>query len=336
MLKPLLAITLGDINGVGPEILAKALAHPEVWAQCRPLVIGSAKAYEQARALVGRGPSAQTVETPDEADAIIAAGAVPFLEGEVQAPAVQFGALDPAAAKCALAWLDLAVELAMRGDVAGIVTCPLNKAGIHQAGYAFQGHTDYIAEKLGAPDYRMCLFAGNLRVVHNTAHLPLREALDWITPERVAATIRVADAGLRQMGARRRRIAVAGLNPHAGESGAFGREEIEAIAPAVKRCSAEGVDCSGPYPPDTLFGKLRDGEFDLVVAMYHDQGHIPVKLVAMDEGVNVTLGIPIVRTSVDHGTAYDIAGTGKARENSLCAAIALAAAMASRAQEVTR
>lgn len=335
-LKPLLAITLGDVNGVGPEILAKALTHADVWAQCRPLVIGSAAAYERARALIGQGLPAQAVSGLEEADKTIAAGAAPFLEGEAAAPQVQYGTLDAAAGRCALAWLDLAVDLAVRGEVAGIVTCPLNKAGIHQAGYAFQGHTDYIAAKLDAPDYRMCLFAGNLRVVHNTAHVSLREALDWIRPERIAATIRVADAGLRQMGIPRRRIAVAGLNPHAGEAGAFGREEIDAIAPAIDLCRGEGIDCSGPYPPDTLFGKLRDGEFDLVVAMYHDQGHIPVKLVAMDEGVNVTLGIPIVRTSVDHGTAYDIAGTGTAREHSLCAAIRLAAAMARTTEEVTR
>ena len=335
-MKPLLAVTLGDINGVGPEILAKALAHADVWSLCRLVVIGNAAAYELARALVGQGPSSRVISHLDDADGMMDAGEIPFLEGDVTAPAVRYGTLDPQAAQCALAWLDLAVDLATRGAVAGIVTCPLNKAGIHQAGFHFQGHTDYIAEKLDAPDFRMCLFAGNLRVVHNTAHLSLREALDWIRPDRVAATTRIADAGLRQMGATRRRIAVAGLNPHAGEAGAFGREEIEAILPAIETCRAEGIDCTGPYPPDTLFGKLREGEFDLVVAMYHDQGHIPVKLVAMDEGVNVTLGIPIVRTSVDHGTAYDIAGTGKARELSLCAAIKLAATMATKTSEVMR
>ncbi len=177
----------------------------------------------------------------------------------------------------------------------------------------------------GAPDYRMCLFTDNMRIVHISAHFPLRDAVEMVRKDRIVTSIRIAHDALKRLGVPRRRIGVAGLNPHAGERGLLGTEEAREIEPAVAQCRAEGIDCSGPHPPDTVFRRMAEGEFDLVVAMYHDQGHIPLKLVAMDEGVNVTLGIPIVRTSVDHGTAYDIAGKGVARDDSLCAAIRLAA-----------
>jgi 4-hydroxythreonine-4-phosphate dehydrogenase len=206
-----------------------------------------------------------------------------------------------------------------------MVTCPITKEGLRQAGYPYSGHTPLIAEMTGAKDYRMCLFTDRLRIVHITAHLSLRDALDAVKTPRILRSIRVADEALHHMGIAQPRIAVAGLNPHAGEVGAFGREEIDEIEPAVKAACAEGLDCSGPHPPDTVFRRMNEGEFDVVVAMYHDQGHIPLKLIAMDEGVNVTLGIPIVRTSVDHGTAFDIAGSGVAREQSLCAAVRFAA-----------
>jgi 4-hydroxythreonine-4-phosphate dehydrogenase len=236
--------------------------------------------------------------------------------------------LDPAAGKCAVEWVKLAVNLALEKKIDGIVTCPINKEGVHKAGFAFAGHTDLIAEMCGTPDYRMCLFAGKMRVVHNSAHVSLRDAIGMVTTERVAKSIRIAHEGLQRLKTARKRIGVAALNPHAGEAGAFGTEDAEFIAPAVAACQEEGIACSGPFPADTIFRRMQLGEFDLVVAMYHDQGHGPMKLIAMDEGVNVTLGIPIVRTSVDHGTAYDIAGTGAAREQSLIAAIELAAEMA--------
>ena len=328
MMKPLLAITMGDVNGIGPEILAKALARPETWEQCRPVVIGDGATLEAMRGDVPACPPTQPVA--DVAEAADADGTCPVLDGGFLAPRRRAGTLDPEAGGCAIEWLTLAVRLAQEGRVDGIVTCPINKEGVHRAGYTCSGHTDYIAEMTGSPDYRMCVFAGPMRVVHITAHLALRDALDAVEPERISTTIRIADEALRGLGLARRRIAVAGLNPHAGEAGAFGDEEVTVIAPSVAACRAEGIDCSGPYPADTVFRRMRENEFDLVVAMYHDQGHIPMKLVAMDEGVNVTLGIPIVRTSVDHGTAYDIAGTGRAREHSLCAAIALAAEFALR------
>jgi 4-hydroxythreonine-4-phosphate dehydrogenase len=226
-------------------------------------------------------------------------------------------------------WLARAVDLATSGDVAAVVTCPINKEGIHRAGYTCRGHTDFIAERTGSPAYRMALWVRGVLVVHLTDHVPLRTALDAVRTERIVETVRIADSALMALGCASRRIAVAGLNPHAGEAGAFGTEDTDEIAPAVQRCRDEGLDCSGPHSPDAVFRHALDGRYDAVIAMYHDQGHIPMKLVAMDEGVNVTLGIPIVRTSVDHGTAYDIAGTGTVREDSFIEAYRLAARLAS-------
>jgi 4-hydroxythreonine-4-phosphate dehydrogenase len=325
-MKPLLAITLGDTNGVGPEILVKALARPKPWEICHPFVVGSAPVFEEVRRWSPRCPPARRCHSI--AEARMGGTFTPIMEGGLDAPVYDPGQLDPAAGKCAVEWVKLAVKLALDKQIDGIVTCPINKEGVHKAGYTFAGHTDLIAEMCGAPDYRMCLFAGAMRVVHNSAHVSLREAIDLVTTERVAASIRIAHDGLLRLRTPRKRIAVAALNPHAGEAGAFGTEDAEIIAPAVAQCRQHGIACSGPYPADTVFRRMQQGEFDLVVAMYHDQGHAPMKLIAMDDGVNVTLGIPIVRTSVDHGTAYDIAGTGVAHEQSLLAAISLAAEMA--------
>lgn len=253
---------------------------------------------------------------------------IPVLDSGMVAPPPRPGYLDPEAGRCAVEWTKAAVRHALEGRVDGMVTCPLNKEGIHRAGYSYQGHTELIAELTGSADYRMSLFAGAMRIVHITTHLSLAEAIQAVKAGRIITTIRVAYRALVGLGLPRRRIAVAGLNPHAGEAGAFGMEEIQEITPAIRAGLAEGIECSGPYPADTVFSRMRDGEFDLVVAMYHDQGHVPLKLIAMDESVNVTLGIPIIRTSVAHGTAYEIAGAGVAREDSLCAAIELAAQFA--------
>ena len=217
----------------------------------------------------------------------------------------------------------------MAGTVEAIVTCPINKEGIRLAGYECMGHTDFIADLVGAPEYRMSLFAGRVRAVHISAHVPLSVALGLVTRERIAETIRIANDGLKRLGMEHGRVAVAGLNPHAGEHGMLGREDDEIIRPAIDDCRTEGINCTGPHAPDAVFRHMQDGRYDVVVAMYHDQGHVPVKLAAMDEAVNVTLGLPIVRTSVGHGTAYDIAGTGQARPQSLRAAIKVATQLAS-------
>ena len=326
MKKPVLAITLGDINGVGPEILVKALGRPEVLDTCVPVVAGSAAVLEGVRGLAPACPAFTPVGSLEEA--ADAGDCIPVIDGGLAVPPYRPGVLDPEAGRCAVEWLKWAIGWAIEGRVDGIVTCPLNKEGIHRAGYRYSGHTEILAEMTSSPDYRMCLFAGPMRVVHITSHLSMQDAIRAVKKDRIARSIRIGDRALAQLGLTKRRIAVAGLNPHAGEAGAFGREEIEEILPAVLECRGEGIDCSGPHPPDSVFRWMREGKFDVVVSMYHDQGHIPMKLIAMDDGVNVTLGIPIIRTSVDHGTAYDIAGTGAAREHSLCAAIALAARFA--------
>ncbi len=322
---PQIAITMGDVNGVGPEILVKALARPEPWMVCRPVVVGDPRIFAAARAFAPECPEGETVA---DIDSSVDVGAVPILDVGYPAPKREAGVLSADAGRCAVEWVKAAVRWAIEGRIDALVTCPINKEGIHRAGYPYAGHTELIAEMTGSPDYRMCLFAGGMRLVHITSHLSMTDAIAAVRKDRIVRSIHTGYEALVRLGLMRRKIAVAALNPHAGEAGAFGREEIEEIVPALETCRAEGIDCSGPFPADTIFRRVREGEFDLVVAMYHDQGHIPAKLIAMDEGVNVTLGIPIVRTSVDHGTAYDIAGTGAAREDSLIAAIELAAQFA--------
>lgn len=324
-MKPYLAITMGDVNGVGPEILAKALCDPTLHDACRPIVLGSAAALEAARRFAPQCPLPHPIDDP-VGDA--PQGYVSVVDQSTSAPALQPGRETAEAGRCAVEWLQHAVRLAQARTVAGIVTCPISKKGINMAGFRYKGHTQIIAEMTASPDYRMCLFAGGMRVVHITSHDALAVAVQKVRRARIATSIRIGADALQRLRLGRARIAVAGLNPHAGEDSLLGTEEVDEIQPAIEECRGEDIDCSGPYPPDTVFKRMRDGEFDLVVAMYHDQGHIPVKLIAMDEGVNVTLGIPIIRTSVDHGTAYDIAGSGRAREHSLVAAICLAARFA--------
>jgi 4-hydroxythreonine-4-phosphate dehydrogenase len=321
--KPLLLLTMGDVNGIGPEILLKALAAPALWEACRPVVLGCAKAYENARHFAPEAP--RTIAVASCEVVVSREAGVAVCDGGWPAPAVRHGVLDPEAGQAAIEWVKLAAGWCLEGRAAGMVTCPINKEAVQKAGYQCSGHTDLIADMCGKSDYRMCLFTETMRVVHITGHLSLYDALKEVKCDRILESIRVGHDALTRMGLAAPRIAVAGLNPHAGEAGAFGREEIDEVAPAIVQGRTEGIECSGPYPPDTVFRRMREGEFDMVIALYHDQGHIPMKLIAMDEGVNVTLGIPIVRTSVDHGTAFDIAGRGIAREDSLIAAVRLAA-----------
>lgn len=317
---------MGDVNGIGPEILVKALRDPRIHRLCVPIVLGSAAAWNAARRFAPDAPPAEIIESLDAPHP--GSGSIAICEAGAEAPNVRPGVLDAEASRCAVAWLRAAVRACLSRTVDGVVTCPINKEGLHLAGIHYTGHTEIVAEETRAKDYRMCLFTDRMRIVHITSHYPLAEAIAMVKHDRIADSIRIGHDSLLRLGLDRRRIAVAGLNPHAGEAGILGSEEAREIEPAVAECSAEGIDCSGPYPPDTVFRRMHEGEFDMVIAMYHDQGHIPLKLVAMDEGVNVTLGIPIVRTSVDHGTAYDIAWKGEAREQSLCAAIELAARFA--------
>ena len=257
------------------------------------------------------------------------AGGIPVYEAGQPAPVVRFGVEDPEAGRSAVVWVEEATRACISGTLDGLVTCPISKNCIYKAGYHYIGHTELVAELSNSPDYRMCLFTETMRIVHITGHMSLLEALQAVKTDRIVDSVQIGHDALKKMGMATPRIAVAGLNPHAGEAGAFGREEIDEIAPAVAQCRERGLVCDGPFPPDTVFRKMQAGDYDMVIAMYHDQGHIPLKLIAMDEGVNVTLGIPIVRTSVDHGTAFDIAGSGKACEESLLAALKLAAQLGS-------
>jgi 4-hydroxythreonine-4-phosphate dehydrogenase len=314
---------MGDVNGVGPEIFAKALAMKDLCRSARMVIFGDLNAYESCRRFAVGTSDPSPVDSVEEA-VRVEEEKVPVLDFGWKAPVRRPGILDPEAGRCAVEWVRAAAQLALKGSVDAIVTGPLNKEAIHQAGYGYAGHTELIAETTGTRDYRMGLFSLNMRVVHNSTHCSLREAIQLARKDRILTTLRIAAQSLDRLGIENGRIAVCGLNPHAGEGGAFGTEEIDEILPAIEAANQEGLCCSGPYPADTIFNRMRSGDFEMVIAMYHDQGHGPMKLVAMDESVNVTLGIPIVRTSVDHGTAFDIAGTGKARPDSLVQAIQLA------------
>ncbi len=328
-----LAITMGDACGIGPEIVLKACAARAATPGASTLVVyGDAGVLSrEARALalpvapvaVARPADVSRVRRVDGRTAVpvIACSALPA--------DLPRGVVDARAGAAAHAAIVAASRAAIAGEVRAIVTAPIHKEAFAAAGVAHPGHTELLAELAGVREVRMMLANDELRTILVTIHVPLRAAIEAITREAVRDTIAIADAGLKRLGIARPRIAVAGLNPHAGEGGLMGREEIETIAPAIADARAAGIDASGPWPGDTVFMRARGlREFDVVVAMYHDQGLIPVKYLGLDTGVNVTVGLPFVRTSVDHGTAFDLAGRGVADAGSLLAAIALAERLA--------
>ena len=323
---PLLALTMGDPAGVGPEVIVKALQDRTVFDECRPFVIGDARLLKRTQAALGVEADVREVtvlanagQWPDCIDVLPVAG--------IDVDRVAAGALSAEAGRAAVAWVRRGAELALAGEVAGIVTAPVNKEAVTLAGVPFTGHTELLAEMAGSR-VAMMLATERLRVVHVSTHVSLREACDRVRRDRVLETIRIAAEGCRRLGVAQPRIAVAGLNPHAGEHGLFGSEDAVEIAPAIADAVAAGIDASGPWPPDTIFYEAGEGKFDCVVAMYHDQGHIAIKLTDFFGGVNITLGLPFVRTSVDHGTGFAIAGTGVANARSMRVAIKLAARMA--------
>jgi 4-hydroxythreonine-4-phosphate dehydrogenase len=331
--KPILAITMGDPGGVGPEIIAKALAHAEVFDHSRPLVIGERRALEAAVRITGRPLEVRSVEQPAEAGEH--AGIVDLIDlANIDIERIGRARVSAEVGRAAYEYLERAAQLALREEVGAIVTAPLNKEALSEAGWVGVGHTELLARFAGVPDksVAMMLASKSLRVVHVSTHVSLRRAIEMVTPERIVTAARLAGETARDIIGRDPHLAVAGLNPHAGEHGLFGSEEQEFIEPAIEQLRAEGWHVSGPMSPDTVFLRAAAGDFDAVIAMYHDQGHIPSKFAGFDDTVNVTLGLPIVRTSVDHGTAYDIAGTGKANEANLLAAIHLAAQMAANRQ----
>jgi 4-hydroxythreonine-4-phosphate dehydrogenase len=266
------------------------------------------------------------VEGPEEAT--FEEGTIDVLATSELSEGLPFGELDARAGAAAFEYVRRATELALEGSVRVVATAPLNKEAMHLGGFKYPGHTEILAELTGTKDYAMMLVANELRVIHISTHVSLKEAIERVQPERELAVIHLAQDALSKIGVEDPKIAVAGLNPHAGENGLFGIEDAERIAPAVAEAAREGINVSGPHPPDTVFARARKGEFDMVVVQYHDQGHIPIKLMGFEGGVNVTVGLPFFRTSVDHGTAFDIAGTGKADHSSLRAALELARELA--------
>ena len=334
--RPLLAITMGDPAGVGPEVVISALARRRARSACRALVIGDARILGRAAGFVGRSFTPRAVLSAPEAAA--SRSPICLLDLRNADPGwIPIGQVSAPAGRAAADYIEKAVELALAGQVAAIVTAPINKEALRKAGVPHPGHTEMLAALCGARRVAMMLVHGEMRVSHVTTHVSLREACEVITQERVLSVIRLTDEALRRMGMGEPRIAVAGLNPHAGEGGLFGDEEICKIAPAVECARSENINAIGPLPPDSVFARHRAGEFDAVVAMVHDHGHIAVKTVGFSAkrtgglrsaGVNVTLGLPIIRTSVDHGTAFDIAGAGTADPTSMVEAVVLAGEMA--------
>jgi len=329
--RPIIAITMGDAAGVGPEIVLKALALEEMFALCRPLVVGDAGVLARAGQMLGLRVDLQPIA--DVVGGRFEPGSIDVLDlANIDLARLKVGEVSAMAGRAAVEYVLKAGQLALSGDVQGVATAPLNKEAMQLGGYDYIGHTEILADLTAAPRCTTMLITGSLRVVHVTRHLPLRQVAESITRERVLETIQLTAEGLPAMGVVEPRLGVAALNPHGGEGGLLGREEIEEIAPAVEAAQALGIDARGPYPADSIFFRAIAGEFDAVVAMYHDQGHIPVKTHGFDRSVTVTLGLPIVRTSVDHGTAFDIAWQGLANPQSLIEAIKLAAEMAKRAE----
>jgi 4-hydroxythreonine-4-phosphate dehydrogenase len=317
-------ITMGDPAGVGPEIVCRALADLSPADRAGIVVFGTKSILERANELTRARLSF------GELKSTLRAGAVPVVDIRIPgSESVRDGIMTATAGACSYAYIERAVSAALAGDISVIATAPINKEALHAAGYPFAGHTELLAHLTGAESSFMLLASEKLSTIHVSTHVSLAGAVQRATIERELATIRVGNAHLKRLGIVRPRIAVAGLNPHSGENGLFGTDEIERIKPAIEAARSEGIVVTGPISGDTVFYRALHGEFDLVVAQYHDQGHIPTKLIAFDTTINVSLGLPILRVSVDHGTAFDIAWQGVARHANMNATIAYARRLAS-------
>jgi len=321
---PRVGITMGDPSGVGPEVVMKALADPRAYEGARPLVIGDAKRLEKAGKIVGARLKVARIGAPGEAK--YTPGAADCIDLGLVPEDLPFGKTSAIAGEASYRYIERAVKLTLAGELDAVCTAPISKEAINAAGHKYPGHTEMLAEMTGTQEVSLTLFSPKLRVIHVTAHMGLLEAIARIDTALVSRTIARGRDLLKRAGIAQPRIGVCGINPHAGEGGLFGRGEEETkIAPAVAQARALGWKVDGPLPADSLFYLAARGDYDLVVAMYHDQGHGPVKALGLEHGVNITAGLPIVRTSVDHGTAFDIAGTGKADQQSMLEAIRQAA-----------
>jgi 4-hydroxythreonine-4-phosphate dehydrogenase len=316
-----IVITMGDPSGVGAEVTVKALAALEPRQRESFAIVGDGEVLRRAMAASG---VSLALAAPERRRA----GGVALIDVPVEGLPDRFGVLSPRCGEAAFRYIRTAVELAMDGRAAGIVTAPINKEALNAAGHHYDGHTGLLAHLTASRASWMLLASERLNVIHVSTHVSLRTAIERATPERVLETIRTGHRHLQRMGVARPRIAVAGINPHCGEHGLFGTEDDEQVTPGVAAARGEGIDVVGPISADTIYYRAYNGAFDLVVAQYHDQGHIPIKLVAFDTAVNVSLGLPIDRSSVDHGTAFDIAGTGRANHVNMLSALGYAGRLA--------
>ncbi|MFC1915768.1 4-hydroxythreonine-4-phosphate dehydrogenase PdxA [Chloroflexota bacterium] len=324
--KPLLVITMGDAAGSGPEIITKALAEPEIRRICRPVVIGDGATMRAALEITGVTGEVRVIEKLSEA--LFRDGVIEVIDlHNIQLDRLIRGRVSTMAGQAAFEYIKLATAMTLAGECDAIVTSAINKEALNKAGHHYDGHTQLLAELCGTPDVAMILVSGKLRISHVTTHVSLLRAIELVRPERILAVLRLTNEAVQQMGVSEPHIAVAGLNPHSGEGGLFGDEEMKYITPAIEEARSQGLNVTGPLPPDSVFLRTSEGQFDAAVAMYHDQGHIALKMLGITRGVNVTLGLPIIRTSVDHGTNFGKAGKGTADPTSLIEAIKLASVM---------
>jgi 4-hydroxythreonine-4-phosphate dehydrogenase len=337
--RPLIGISVGDPAGIGPEITAKALSLPGIYDICRPLAVAETEMMKDALKFSGLDGEIHAVSSPGEG--LYKLGVIDVLDMKnLDAKSIRHKVVSSECGRASFEYVRKVIELAMSGEIDATVTGPINKEAINRAGFHYSGHTEIYADLTHTKDYAMMLMHEQFRVIHVTTHVSLREACDRVKKDRVYKVINLGYDTLNRLEIQNPRIAVAGLNPHAGESGLFGREEIEEIEPAINQAQKEGLAVEGPIPPDTVFSKMQGGQYDIVVVMYHDQGHIPTKLLGFQynektktwdsvSGVNITLGLPIIRVSVDHGTAFGKAGEGRANPESMIQAIKIAARLAS-------
>ena len=335
--RPVLGISVGDPAGIGPEITAKALNEKHVYDICKPLAVCDLKVMEAAIKFSGLSLKTRAVSTPGEGKYEF--GTIDVLDMQnVDMARLKYKTVSAMTGKASYEYIEKVIKLAMAKEIDATITGPINKEAINAAGIHEAGHTEIYARMTGTKDYAMMLAEGDFRVVHVSTHVSLQEAINRCKKERIYRVIKLADDALRKLGIEKPRIAVAGLNPHAGENGMFGKEEIVEIMPAIEQANAEGMTVEGPIPPDTVFSKMKGGQYDIVVVQYHDQGHIPTKLAGFNydrktntwlsmSGVNITLGLPIIRSSVDHGTAFGKAGEGRANPESMLQAIEMGVRM---------
>lgn len=326
--KPLVAITMGDAAGIGAEVTAKALQDPWVYEKCRPFVVGSVAAMDDALQLVGATGGTRVTHQVDDVSG--QHGTIDVLDLEnLDFSGLEYGKVSPVAGKASVEWILKAGELAAAGRIQAIATAPINKEACALAGHEDIGHMEIFQSQTGSKNVATMLMARQLRTVHLTTHRSLRVACDYVTKANVLAKITLTDEVFKTWGFERPRIGVAALNPHASDGGLLGDEEEKQITPAVEEALAMGIEATGPVPADTVFNQAIDGRYDAVIAMYHDQGHIPIKVHDWAKSVSVNLGLPFIRTSVDHGTAFDIAGKGIADPESMLESIRVAVSLAS-------